>query len=63
MVDLDHYIRRRHWTREKCKEQNALMNKKPRPNRHWHSMKTFVDTVRQVLPEEIKNGKHTSNRG
>ena len=60
-MDFDHYVRRRHWTRTKLKEQEALMRGERLPNRHWHSMKTFVDTVRQVLPKELKD-EHTRNR-
>ena len=52
MVDFDHWVRRRHWTRKKIKEETRKQNKIEEKNRDWHSMKAFVETMREKFKEK-----------
>lgn len=61
MVDFDVYVRQRHWTRKKRKEQERMMRKGEAHNREFHTMKCAVDTIREVFPKEIKDGTRSSS--
>ena len=67
-MDFNEYVKWRHKTRRAKKMEESMMGRASKnpdtiltDKREYHSMKCFVDTVRQVLPEE--ENEHTHHRG
>ena len=67
-MDFNRWVRWRHKTPRQRKMETAMMGRVSKDpdsvcdyQREFHTMKCFVNTVRQVLPQE--DNEHTNNRG